>query len=90
MSDRTDPPTETETAELEAMRAANGERINRLALQGLPVDLKGGLLDHLINEVIPEGTWWRHDFYVRWETRAADLLDAFEQKIREARLLGRG
>lgn len=90
MSDRTEPPTETEIAELDAMRAANEERCNRLAMQGLPVDLNGGLLDHLINEVIPEGTWWRHDFCVRWETRAGELLDGIEQKIREARLLGRG
>lgn len=87
---RIEPPTKHELAELDAMRAANEERINRLAVQGLPIDLNGGLLDHLIDEVIPEGTWWRHDFCVRWETRAGVLLDGIEKQVREARFLGPG
>lgn len=78
--------------ELEALRLANQELLQRVANLGVNVNLGPVLLDMLIEEVL-EGERLRA-FQLRWETRAqailTDMLAQIEQQRRLAILQAPG
>lgn len=73
---------------IEALRASNQARLDKVAAAGFPLNVLGCYAADLVDYLMPEGTTERIEFDGRWENHLSVLLDEAETMIRRATLTG--